>query len=294
MDDHPRLPTFVIIGAQKSGTTSLARYLSGHPQVFMSAEKEIHFFETRKLYERGADWYARHFAQAADAAAVGEASPAYMYFPLVPERMAQVVPDCRLIAILRDPIDRAYSHYWMNRALGLEDLEFPDAVEREAARLASGDMPSLRRYSYFDRGRYLEQLMRFTPFFGRDRLLVLLFDDLRERPDEVFVEVCRFLAVNSAYRPADLGRAENQHTEFKSIRLRNVAKRGFPNRVNNLIGRVNAVPARYPPLDPALKSELSRLFEDDNRRLAAWLGRDLRGWEAVSETRRSGIAADRS
>jgi hypothetical protein len=292
MNDHQRLPTFVIIGAQKSGTSSLARYLSGHPQVFISARKEIHFFEW-KQYERGADWYARHFAHATDAAAVGEATPTYLYFPLVPERMAQVVPDCRLIAILRDPIDRAYSHYWMNRAHGLEDLEFPDAVEREAARLASGDMLSLRRYSYLDRGRYLEQLTRFTPLFGRDRLLVLLFDDLRERPDEVFDEVCRFLGIDSAYRPADLGRAVNQYTEFKSIRLRNVAKRMFPKRVNNLIGRVNAVPARYPPLDPALKSELSPLFEDDNRRLAAWLGRDLRGWEA-EKTRPSGIAADRS
>jgi hypothetical protein len=106
-----RLPNFLIVGAMKSGTTSLARYLGAHPQAYVAPEKEINFFERGYVWNRGVDWYASRFEGAGDALAVGEASPSYMYWPTAIERMASVVPDARLIALLRDPVERAYSHY---------------------------------------------------------------------------------------------------------------------------------------------------------------------------------------
>jgi hypothetical protein len=136
----PRLPNFVIIGAPRSGTTSLAHSLSQHPEVFVTMQvKELHFFDTN--FDRGLDWYRQQFsgADAAAAKAAGEATPTYMYDETAMSRMAETVPDARLIAILRNPVDRAYSHYWMNRSLDREDLLFPVAIETEAERLAGDD-----------------------------------------------------------------------------------------------------------------------------------------------------------
>ena len=265
------LPNFFIIGAMRSGTTALARYVGAHPDVFMAPEKEVHFFD--RHHDRGLDWYRSRFAAHRGQPAVGEATQTYLFMPDVPARIAAVVPDAKLIAILRNPVDRAYSHFWMNRGLRTESREAAEALTADPA--GAGDGPS---FPYLDRGRYLPQLQRVCEHFPRDSLHVLLFEDLLARPEETFAGVCAFLGVDPAVLPENLGRQINKNVAFRSIRVRDLGRR-FPAPVGKVIGRLNRKSFSYPKIDPALRRELAARFTDDNARLAAWLGRDLSIWD---------------
>ncbi len=273
--DGGTLPTFLIIGAMRSGTTALTRYLRVHPQVFMPRKKELHFFDLN--FDRGLDWYAAWFADADGAQAIGEASPTYMYFESAVVRMAEVLPDARLIAILRNPVDRAYSHYWWNRARGQEPLGFADAIAAEPERLASGDFPARRRGSYLDRGRFLRQLQRVCDHYQRGAILVLVLEELRARPGETYSGLCRFLDIEDSFAPAQLGEPAAGSARFRSPALKRVARRlGRPVRAR--VRRFNIVRFEYPPMDPAFRAELMARFEQENAALSAWLGKDLSVW----------------
>lgn len=271
-----RLPDFLIIGAMRSGTTSLAHYLGAHPEVFMATEKEVHFFD-REL-SRGLGWYRSHFLTDGDVK-VGEATQTYMFESEVPRRIATTVPEVRLIAILRDPVDRAYSHYLMNRAAGGERLLFADAIEQEPIRLTSCDSIDYRKYSYVERGMYLKQLLRVCRWIPRRQLYVLLFDDLRDHPSEAYRSLCEWLGL-SAFTPANLGEATNAQVRFRSRRLRKVSKR-LPSSGRRIVGALNTYKARHEPMDPKTRRELKRRFETPNDELAAWLARDLSMWNHV-------------
>jgi hypothetical protein len=275
------LPNFLIIGAQKAGTTSLAYHLKAHPEVSMaSGMKEVRYFDLR--YENGIDWYKEQFANWQGQAAVGEATPTYMAFEEVPARMAAAIPQARLIAILRDPVDRAYSHYWHNRTHNRETLDFADALAAEAKRTANADDTErrYRNHSYLARGRYLEQLLRVCQYYPREALQVLLFEDLTNAPLETFQSACRFLGIKDTVVPPNLGVAFNRFgsLENRSGRMWNLAWR-IP-MLQRAMGKVNPETSSYPPLDPALRAELQRQFEQDNAALAAWLGCDLSHWNA--------------
>lgn len=274
-----RLPNFLIVGAAKSGTTSLAHYLRPHPQVFMAAAKELHFFDEH--YAKGLDWYREHFAGAQDATAVGEATPVYMYDAAAVARMAAALPDARLIAVLRDPVDRAYSHYWMNRRQGREPLTFADAIAAEPERLAAGPEPR-SHFAYVDRSRYLGQLRRLAEHFSREQVHVVLFDDLAPATRAAsYAEVCRFLDIAEDARPATLDRTFNESVAFRSLAVRRLTHRmgrAGLRRSSKLIGRLNARRTSYPPLPERDRVRVAALFEEENRALAAWLERDLASW----------------
>jgi len=142
-------PSFLIIGTQKGGTSSLHHYLSRNNSVRMAIKKEVHFFDS--YFGKGLAWYLAHFARRKDAVITGEASPSYLMHPLVPRRVHGAFPQMRLIALLRNPVDRAYSHYQMNVRKGIEALSFEDAVEQEPSRLHDSDPDAaggaFRRYS---------------------------------------------------------------------------------------------------------------------------------------------------
>ena len=223
--DHgysPRLPNFLIVGAMRSGTTALARYLGAHPDVFVAPEKEIHFFD--RYFDRGVGWYEERFSRAAGEIAIGEATQSYMYDPLAIGRMHSVVPSSRLIVILRHPTDRAYSHYWLNRARGLERLSFEEAIHVEAQRLTASRRDRFV-YSYLDRGRYARQLDSLCERFPRSSVCVLIFEEMRRDPAATFEEACRHIGVDPGWKPADLGRKINPHVTFRSPGLRRFAKR---------------------------------------------------------------------
>jgi len=279
------LPTFVIVGAGRSGSTALHRHLECHPEVFVSQPKELHFFTDN--WGRGLAWYEEQFAGAAGARAVGEATPSYLFEPEVPARMASVIPQARLVAILRNPVDRAYSQYWRNRGEGRERLSFADAIAAEPERLATGRGlrrgAHRRRFAYLARSRYLGQLQRLCEHFPRAHLLVLVFEaDLRDNPGHTYGAVCRFLGVDDGFVAAGLGAAVNRPVRYRSVTLHRAAHRLPPamRSVASAVDRANRTPLAYPPLDPALRDRLAGDFAPEVDALAAWLGRDLSVWSS--------------
>lgn len=270
-----RLPNFLIIGAKRSGTTSLARYLGSHPEVFMAPSKEVHYFDLNR--GRGLDWYRDQFAGAGALPAVGEATQTYMYDPDIPQRLAQVMPAARLVAVLRNPADRAYSDYWFRRTRGLETLSFEDALAAEPERLESSFEERLA-CSYVDRGRYAAQLERVCEHFPREQIHILLFEEMRDRPRQAFSELCRFLGVDPRPAPENLGQKINPYVEYRSLRLRRMSL-SLPSMAGKLVGRLNARASGYPSMNPETRRRLNGSLAADNARLARWMGRDLEAWD---------------
>jgi hypothetical protein len=247
------LPDFLVLGAQKAGTTALYEYLRRHPQITGPSWKEVSFFD--RHWARGASWYRGNFPNLARTRGkiVGEASPSYVFHPLAPQRVQELVPDARLVVLVRNPVDRALSHYNHEIALGREPLSFEDALDAEDERLrGEGErMAADPRYfsrewwshTYKARGRYAEQLERWFAVFPREQLLVLSSDELGSEPARAHTQVLEFLGAPSQ-------------------------------RLDSYPG----VNARYTaPMNPDPRERLAAEFEEPNRRLYELLGRDL-GW----------------
>jgi hypothetical protein len=210
--DLRALPDFVIIGAQKAGTTSLFRYLLEHPDVIGPAEKEVHFFDGR--YDRGMRWYRSRFPLRATldrGAGNGrrrmtfEASPYYLAHPFVAARMHEHLPDVKLIVLLRDPVERAWSHYRDNVSRGTESEPFHDALRAEAERLEPGlaniargiDPGSdYRNYGYVERGKYAEQLAGWFAVYPREQFLIVESRDLFEDSEATYDRVLDFVGLD--------------------------------------------------------------------------------------------------
>jgi hypothetical protein len=244
------LPSYLIIGAQRAGTTSLHRYLVQHPAVrTMLRTKGVHFFDTS--YGRGMAWYASRFPTRAYAWYVrrrhgvelitGEASPYYLFHPLVPQRVAEHLPGVKLIVLLRDPVVRAYSHFQHETARGFETLPFEEAIEAEPRRLAGEAERMLREphyhsfahqhHSYLARGMYADQLARWRSLFPDEQLLVVSSERFFAEPDRTFRRVLDFLEL-PAFTPA----AYEQHNAYdyrkmgESVHRRLVEHYREPNR----------------------------------------------------------------
>lgn len=273
--ERERLPDFLIIGAMRSGTSSLARYLRAHPSICLATKKEVHFFD--RNFDRGTEWYARHFPCDHAGHRTGEATQTYLFDEAALDRMATVVPDSRLIVLLRHPIDRAYSHYWLNRARGREDLDFETAIEAEPQRVGNGGLNELFWYSYLGRSRYAGQLRALTQRYPRDQVLVHLFEDLRDSPARIYESICRFIGVDDGYRPPNLGAVVNPYVTFRSLALRGLSRR-LPGRLHRAVGRLNARADAYPPMAPDFRRRLVDEFEDEVAALESWLARDLSAW----------------
>jgi hypothetical protein len=285
MSGEGRLPNFLLVGAMRSGTTSLFDFLRSHPQVVVALTKETHFFDVN--FDRGLHWYTSQFIPREGAHAFGEASQTYMYDGAAAHRMAEAVPDAKLVAILRDPADRAYSHYWLKRSHGRETLGFREALAAEQDRIDGGSLRDRFAYSYVDRGRYVYQLRRLASLFPRTRIHVLLLDDLRGDASETLARLNRFLGIEDVPISPGSDRPVNAFQEFRSLRMRR-----FTNRLKrrpgsaasfavSVLGRLNRRRSHYPPMHPDDREHLGELFRQDNERLAQWLGRDLGAWTGM-------------
>lgn len=190
---------FLGVGAQKAGTTALDAYLRMHPALCMANVKEVHFFDEDQTYFQralaGYAGYHLHFAPTATTKLVGEITPAYIYWSDVPRRIWQYNPAMKLIAILRNPITRAFSHWNMERDRGVDSLPFWDALQSERERCRAALPLQHRAYSYVDRGYYTAQLRRLWSFFPPEQVLVIRYDDLRDRANDVLDRVFEYLGV---------------------------------------------------------------------------------------------------
>ncbi|MDM8522378.1 sulfotransferase [Desulfococcaceae bacterium HSG8] len=236
------LPDFVIIGAQKSGTTSLYSYLIQHPCVRPGYKKEVHFFDNPDHFRKGAGWYRAHFPSdlprriRSEAAAItGEATPSYLCHPDVPARMYQVIPHAKFIVLLRNPVYRAYSHYNHRVKHGTETLPFEAALKKNSEKFSS----------YLARGIYADQLERWMRIFPREQFLILGSEDFFRNPEDALLRVVSFL---------DL---PHWNPDPKIFRRYNVN--------------------RYSDMDEKVKKYLTDYFAPHNERLYRYLGADF-GW----------------
>jgi hypothetical protein len=198
-------PAFLILGAQKAGTTSLYRYLIAHPSIKPALRKEIHFFDLN--FERGKNWYLKHFPPHLPGGAItGEATPYYLFHPAVPQRVADTLPDAKFVAVLRNPVDRAYSHYAHSVKHGFEAASFEDALAREMkliddvrSAVDRVDDPYRHQHlTYLSRGIYAPQLQRWYRFFRPEHVLVLKSEDLLREPATTVQRTVEFLGLDTA------------------------------------------------------------------------------------------------
>jgi hypothetical protein len=246
------LPSTLIIGAQRGGTTSLFNYLVRHPDVLPPLGKEVHYFDLH--YTRGPEWYRGCFPYRRQlrAAMTLDASPYYLAHPQVPERAARLLPHVKLIALLRNPIDRALSHHQHEVRHGHETLPFSEAIDREAERLA-GEEERLQsdpdyysfnhhRHSYTHRGLYLQQLLRWMKHYPRSQLLVVQSEWLFRDPAAATAKVHEFL-----------GLSPHRLERYKPFYEGNYARE----------------------MPPDLRRRLAAYFEPHNAELFRWLGQEF-------------------
>jgi Sulfotransferase domain len=264
------LPDFLIIGTKRGGTTSLYRYLAQHPAVvppfpLIETVKGVHYFDEQ--FDRSPLWYRSHFRSKPYLAVAerlrgqglitGEASPNYLFHPLAAVRARATVPDAKIIVLLRNPIDRAYSHYRDMTKLGLEPLSFEDAIEQEPARL-EGEVEKMLadpsyfgaaydRYSYLARGRYVQQVPAWIEAFPPAQVLILPSEDLYTNPGRVYQRVLDLLGLPALDLPS--------------------------------YGRHNSLPASK--LDRSIRRRLADYFAPHNQALFELLGMDF-GWDRLA------------
>jgi len=270
-ESRDRLPNFVIIGAAKAGTTSLARWLFDRSDVFLAENKEINFFSYEKVWARGVDWYRSRFATATQPA-IGEASPSYLASDPAPARMASILPSARIVALLRDPVDRAVSHYRWRRNWQVEHRSLEDALRAE--------MTDPNPIGYLGDALYASHLRRWADHFPRESLLVVGFDALRDDPHRSYRRVCGHIHLDPGIVPETVGRAFNASTRVRSVRLWRLVRKRRPGWRGDpgMLARLLIVPDKPPPVPPALRAELVEWFRKDVADLVSWLGDDADGF----------------
>jgi hypothetical protein len=259
--DQRCLPDFLVIGAMKCGSTSIYDSVKLHPQIIPGYKKAAHYFDLN--YPEGERWYRAHFPlqsekngndnRSSSLRLSGESSPYYIFHPLAAERAAQLVPNARLIALLRNPTSRAYSHYQHMLRTGRETLSFEDALDKEPERLSGVEqkiiadptfpMAAHRNFSYVGRGMYADQLERWFKVFPRQQFLILRSEDFFKDPAQACQQIYHFLELPEW----DPGSYDNSN------------------------------PGKYDPMNPETRQRLDALFRPHNQRLYNMLGVDF-GW----------------
>ncbi|MCM1981519.1 sulfotransferase family protein [Lyngbya confervoides] len=300
------LPNFLIIGAAKAGTTSLYAYLQQHPQIFLSTPKEPRFFALAgdtpqyqgpiQLINQGSvtSWedYQALFAGASEAAiARGEASTIYLYDPRAVGRIRHYLPEAKLIAILRNPVDRAYSSYLHLVRDGQETLSFEAALAAEPERIRQGWPPL---WHYQQRGYYYAQLKPYYDVFDPAQIKILRFEDLAQNPKALMQELFRFLGVSTDFRP-DFTEKQNVSGVPKSQALSYLLNRDNPLKsLSKILLPQSLRKAGYrilqrrntgtkTTLRPDTRAWLTRSYREDMTQLEALLGEDLSSWKTFED-----------
>lgn len=292
------LPTFLIVGAAKCGTTSLFEYLGQHPDVFVPHCKEPQYF-SRAPYPalaRNDEEYARLFAGRRGEKAVGEASVSYLCDEEAPGRIKALIPEAKIIILLRDPVERAYSLWWHMHHLGFEPLPFAEALKKEDERRHSPEFrnnaPHYHGFFYYcHSGMYCAQVKRYLDLFGPENVRVRIFEEAVRDLPALCREMFEFIAVDPSFEPELAARNPSHVARFRALqRLLTsppaVVRKSYaklPGKLQLAIHEMlrklywsNMKEHRRPPLDPALESELRARFADDVAGLEKLLGKDLK------------------
>jgi hypothetical protein len=288
------MPNFLIIGAMKSGTTALYYYLEQHPEIYMSPVKEPNFFSSQGQ-ENVADavthlaMYQHLFRGASGKKAIGEASHSYLYESGAAAEIRRYVPEAKLIAILRNPVDRAYSHFLHMIRTGTESLDdFAQALHEEEV----GIHKERTFQDYIGRGLYYDQLRTYFGTFPREQVRVYLYEDLSDAPISTVQDAFRFLKVDDSFVPdVSLRRNVSGHPKYKTLdgllrrqsRIKHAAKIYLPARMrwrlskafDDLKTRNLVVP---PPLQSEVRRQLIRVYREDIQKVQELIHRDLSGW----------------
>jgi hypothetical protein len=280
-----RLPTFVIIGAAKCGTTSLAQQLSQHPEVFMAADKEPNFFIEQLTWSKGLDWYRSLFADAGQAKAVGEASTMYTDFPEsagAAARMAGVIPDAKLVYVVREPIARMKSLYSWYVQAGFETRSITEALLLDAR--------------YTRSTSYAFQLDQFLAHFDCDQILVVKVEDLRRDRKRFLAQICEFIGVDPSWSSGTIEIESNTFDDLRVPRawwravgalvLRTHTERFVPDVVvrhnrSSLVAK--PIPSHQLELLPEHEAMLREILRPDLERLADLLGPSFEGWTSAQQ-----------
>lgn len=315
-----RLPTFLVIGAPRAGTTAVYRYLAEHPEIGMSSRKEIRYFgnEDGKMARRAADLneYQRLFQPANGEKAWGEASPQYLHWSAdAAEHIRRSLPDVKLLVFLRDPAERAYSQYTFFHRSSIKDLErasikemrgqavegiaAPDGFSKAIGALprpmtVEGPFPENVSRLGLRESFYAQDLENYFRHFDREQIRIYLFEDLQADPVGTMQDIYGFLGVDPAFTP----QADKKYNATRVPRSRRLDALLYGNRRFDKITRIlpgrfrNGVNSRvlklttkaaYEPLERADRKVLVEIFRDDITRTATLLGRDLTSWLSVGQ-----------
>lgn len=284
-------PNFFIVGTPKAGTTSLYYYLESHPEVYMSPIKETNFFSYEEIKKqnlfyneehiKNLEQYSLQFEGVKDEKAIGEASVSYLFYPSVPAKIKEFNTDARIIIVLRNPIDRGYSHYLMDKRLGLVNLSYEDILNNNS------NNPRLHLFyqQYICLGLYYEQVKRYLDTFGQDAVKIILYEDLISRIDETMADIYSFIGVDDSFK-ADTSKQHNAFSYpknwlvaklYTSKTIRKVVKNFAGNNLNN-IKNIFFGKDKKPELSAAVNDKLKQLYGADLVKTQDLLQKDLSNW----------------
>jgi hypothetical protein len=295
------LPDFFVIGASRSGTTSLHHYLGQHPEIFMCPRKSPNFFvaadpiparegviarQMARQWVASRESYEALFSGAREETLIGEVSPVYLQSLIAPERINEMCPEAKLVAILRDPAERAWAHYQGRRRDGIETREsFEGVIEAE---LEQGLPDDVAFGSYLGCSRYGHFLSRYRELFPGEKIKVYLFEDLCEAPRDLLSELFSFLGVDpSPSTSIDLSRhhqsgqvhgALRRYLWTRSVGLRTALRPLLPESVRRLAAPLFLKQLDKPGLEPGLRAQICEVLASDIERCQELIDRDLTGW----------------
>ena len=277
------LPNFIIIGGMKAGTTVLYQYLKQHPQIYMSPVKETNFFvrDCESLEE-----YQTFFQGVSDQKAIGEASPSYLDHPNVYRRIAHYLPEVKLIAILRNPADRAYSHFFMKYRQQLHGMNESEVLNY-CTKIFEEDRGMLKR------GLYYRHLQNYFNLFQPQQIKICLYDDLKNDPDALLQDIFQFIDVdeyhldnfNTYYNKGGITKNQfffdvlNDVRKYFNTSLRNFFPESFNKKLYSIYNTIrNKNLAKQPKLPPENRQQLIKVYREDILKLQDFIGRDLSMW----------------
>jgi len=286
------LPNFFIVGAAKAGTTSLYEYLRGHPDIFMACPKEVNYFSYDDLKGQNLYYdyykvkhlqkYRRLFAKAVNKPAIGEASVSYLFYQSVPERIKSLIPCAKIIIILRDPVERAFSHYLMDWRLGYVNVDFKKIFLNKNAH----KFHNLYYQQYILLGLYYDQVKRYLDVFGNDRVRVFFFEDLKSNTDSLMKSIFDFLHIDPGFTPLskqwyntfNVPKSSPIRSLYGNHFIRFIIKKCSPKKLQSIMKENLFIHGQKPRLDDEIVTLLTDYYLDDIKKLEKLLKVDLSAW----------------